>query len=435
MAHPANVDVGRLEAFQALRHATFRRIWIAFVMSQAGDWMQITARAYLVFAITGSASALGTIYLVSYAPHLLFALAGGALADRISRRAMAIIGNSLLLVLAIAFGVLAATDTATLLNLSVLSFAAGVVQTVQSPAGMALLPTLVPRRDLPSAVSLQGTATSITRVIGPLVAGALIPLIGVDWLFFLNAATFLFPIWAWAVTSVPRPPPPEDVGGLAMIVRGLRHVRATRTLLVPIVALAFLSAIGIAYQPLGVAYATNVLAHGEKALGGSYYGYLQAAIGIGSGIGIVSLIGVGRRRPAATVIWTGIGFSVSLLALGFVSSLWIALLVIGALGAMHFANAMLIVTIAQHEAEEHLRGRIMSIVNIAWIGLLPFTSQLFGWLADLASVNAVFVGAGAACLLFSVTLMRWRGHIRMLHPDDADPDSQLLAYEVAAEEG
>lgn len=412
---------GRLEALGALRHAPYRRVWIAFMVSQVGQWMQITARAVLVFEITGSASALGFVYLASYSPQLLFSLLGGALADRFDRRHLVIASSSAQAGFAVLFGVLAATDTATLANLMALSFVVGIFQTVMMPAQLALLPALVPRRELHSAVSLQSTSVSISRILGPLAAGAIIPLWGVDLAFFINAVSFFATISAWVRTRVEQPVD-RSAPPLRAALEGLRYIARTPALRVPLAMMAFLSAIGLVYQPLGVAYATDVLAGGSESLGSSYYGSIQAAIGIGSIIGIVSLAGVGKRRPALVALGTGAAFGGSLATLGAVGSIAVALVVTFAIGMFHFSNATLIQTLVQHVAPEVMRGRVMSAFQLAFVGLFPFTSALFGWAADRTSVQTTFGATGLAIVVFCLLLLRWRRDFRTEPAEEPAPD-------------
>lgn len=415
----------RFENVRALQHPDYRRFWLGFVVSMSGNWMQIHARAFLVFVITGSSAALGTIYLASYAPQLIFALFGGALADRFDRRHLVIMSNIVQALFAALFGVMAITDTATLWNFAALSFVVGVFQTVMGPATMAAIPALVPKRDLASAISLHSAATSVTRVSGPLMAAAIIGAggggaIGAGWAFFVNAVTFGATLYAWLRTPVQITGQVEKKT-FGAVVEGLRLIRRTPTIATPILMLAVLSAIGLVYQPLAVAYAVDVLADGDSALGNTYYSWLQAAIGIGAAVGVLALVGPAKRRPALVTIGTGLLFSVMLAGLGVAELIWVALPVGLLLGGFHFANSALLQTIVQHEAPEAYRGRIMAVFMAAFVGLFPFTSQGLGWLADVTSISFTLVASGAACFAFSLWIWTRRHHFRIeLHEEEPD---------------
>ena len=400
----------RSGVLRALDVPVYRRVWTAVLVASMGNWMLITGRAYLVYDITGSVSALGTIYLVSYGPQLLLAPYAGAIADRYDRRRTLVVGTVVLMVLGVATGLLAATGTATLTALCVVSLATGAVNTVTQTASLALLPTLVGPEDLSSAISLQAVTSSATRVVGPLIAGGLIPLVGSEWLFYLNALSLLPVVLVWLRTSVPAVEPVEG-GALSAVLEGLRYTRRTPAIAVPLSLLAVLSAIGLVYQPLGIAYTTAVLADGDRALGGTYFGLLQGAIGVGSIAGILLLTSLSERRPAAVLIGTGAGFSLALVALGLARSLPLALLIGLFMGALQFANSNLTLALAQHHAPEAMRGRVMSLSLVAFVGIFPFSSFLLGRLASAVGTQPTFVACGLVCLVASAACLRWRSDI------------------------
>lgn len=402
----------RAQVLRALQVPAYRRIWSAVLVSNLGTWMQITGRAFLVFDVTGSASALGTIYLVSYGPQLFLAPYAGALADRYDRRRVVLVGTWLLAAASVATGVLAATGTATLLALSVVSLVSGAVQTVSQTASMALLPSLVGRADLSSAVSLQAVTSSATRVVGPLMAGLLIQVVGVEWLFYLNAASLLPVVWAWWRTAVPRL---EAATGstFGAVLDGLRFTRRTPALAVPLSLLAVLSGVGLVYQSLGVAYTTTVLADGDSTLGGTYFGLLQGAIGVGSVVAILAVTGLSERRPALVLLGTGAAFSAGLVALGLASTVPVALVVAVVMGGCGFAHSNLTLALAQHHAPEAMRGRVMALSTVAFLGVFPFSSYLLGWVADAVGTQQTFVGCGVVCLAATAVAARWRTAIRL----------------------
>ncbi len=396
---------------RALRVPVFRRVWFAALVSTMGIWMQITGRAFLVYDITGSTSALGTIYLASYLPQLVLGPYAGAIVDRYDRRRTVLIGTSLLVVTSTVTGLLAATGTATLLTLSLVSLATGTLQTVTQTASMALMPALVDRDDLSSAVSMNAVTGSGTRVVGPLLAGALIPLLGVAWLFWLNALSLLPVLLVWSRTSVP--PLVEQGSEGTGVLEGLRFARRTPALAVSLPLLTVLSAIGMVYQPLGVAYTTAVLAHDDKTLGATYFGLFQGAIGVGALIGILAVGSLSERRPAALLLGTGAVFSVALVGLGLATTLPAALVIGVVLGGCQFANSNLTLALAQHHAPEELRGRVMSLAMVAFVGVLPLSSFVLGRVATAVGTQETFVLCGVVCMAAVLLALRWRATIRL----------------------
>lgn len=408
--------------FGVLRHRRFRRLQIASLASSTGDWMQITGRAFLVYAVTGSAAAVGAVYLATYLPQLLLLPFAGAAADRFNRRHFVIASSTGQALCAALVAVLAGTGTASLLNLAAVSAVAGALQTLSAPAGMALLPSLVPREAIAGAVSLSVTVANVTRVIGPLLAALTISTAGLPWVFVVNAVSFSGVILVWLLTKVDHVAPTGEQSTLRDIRDGFRYVQATPRIALPVTVLAVLSAIGLVYQPLAVVYATDVLAAGDAAEGSRAYGLLQAALGAGAVVGVL-LCGQLLRRPGSALSATGIAFSLSLMALALTDDLGPALVLGVLVGLFHFANSNLVLVLSQTFAPDALRGRVMSIVLLAWIGLIPFTALAQSALAGRFGTRAVFLGSGLVCLLFSLWSVRRRS---LLPPVDRPPPSPVL---------
>ena len=372
-----------------------------------GTWLQITGRAFLVYQVTGSKKALGVIYFVSYIPNLLLAPFAGVIADRFDRRRQLVLTQALLAAGAVAMGVLAHTGTATLLNVGGISLAMGIVQVAAGPVSQAVMPSLVPTEDLSSAITLSSASQSATRVFGPLLAGLLIPAVGVAWAFYGSGIAASLLVVVWARTPLPPVEAASGEGPLAAIRSGLRFARRTPRIRHPLVIVTFMSAVGLVYQPLTVALATDVLADGDSSRGAGYYGILQAGVGVGSVIGILAFSGMGGRRPGRALLASSAGFGVVLALLGLSSSTVTVVAAMVGIGAFHFASATLALDVLQHSTTEAFRGRIMSLYSMAWVGLFPFTSIIGGFLADSVGLRATLSGAGVLCTLFALSYVRW----------------------------
>lgn len=400
------------------------------MVSATGDWMQITARAFLVYAITGSAGALGIVYFFSYIPQVLFSLPGGALADRADRKMLLVWGTVMQAVVAGVLGVLVLVEAATVWNIAALSFIGGSAMTITITPTLALLPALVPRRALQSAMSLNGTTYSASRVFGPLIAGVMIPVTGTAAVFALNAISFSWVVVAWVRTRTPDVPSSGEESGIEAIRAGLRHARDNRYISAPILLLLLLGLIGFAYQPLAVVYSTEILAAGDEALGGRYYGILQAVMGIGAVVGIMGMGAAGRRRPAMTVLGGAVGFGISLAILGSTGSVVLGMMLGLVVAGLHMGDAVLIQTIVQHEVvDERLRGRMMSLVMLVWIGSIPFASYLWGAVADRVGVSDTLLLSGLASTVLGLVAILWRQRIRMKPIEDDETATLALMAE------
>lgn len=410
MALPEGV-LRRLPSLAALEDRTYARVWAATMLANSGEWMQITGRAALVYAAAGSTEALGTVYFFSYIPQLLFSLTGGALADRLARRRLVIAGNLAQATVALGLALMAVSGRATVPAIAALSFLSGTVQAMVLPPTLAVLPSLVAPSLIRSAMTLNGMTYSASRIAGPLVAGLLIPVTGVAGVFATNAALLVVVALVWWRTVVPPAAPGTAAGNWAATVEGVRHVLATGRLRILVAAVAVLSFVGFAYQPLAVAYATDVLAGGAEAAGARAYGLLQAAMGVGSVVGILGLAETGRRRPGAALA-SGIAlFSAALVGLATVDRLGPALVLGAVVAGCHIGSFVLIQTLVQADAPEALRGRLMSVLLLAWVGLLPFASLVAGAVADRLGVPATYLGAGLVCLGLGAVLAAVRGRL------------------------
>jgi MFS family permease len=426
---------GRFPLLEPFRYRAWVRVWMAGLVSQLGDWMQIYARAALAFRLTDRPSSVGWIYFASYLPQLLMSLWGGVLADRFDRKRLVVGCQCAQLIGAIVMGLLVATDSATLFNIAVLSFFIGIALTLNVPAGQALGPAVVSREALSSAISFWTATGALCRTLGPVLAAALIGPIGIEWVFWLNAFSFAAVIFAWSTTRVPRQPRlTSETRNVRAMRDAVRYVRTHPRVWVPIVSSAFLASVGIVYQPLIIPYATDVLSNGARSVGESRGGWLQGAIGLGAAVGILALASLGRRKPAFTLLSSAVGFSAMLVLLGRMTALPAAMVVCFLLGAMQFANMTLAINLVQHDVPEVMRGRVMAIHMTGLVGLVPIASLAGGAIADHVGIGPLLSGAGACCLVFSLYALRWHHHVDpRVEPESAETIAAVGA--VLEEEG
>jgi MFS family permease len=419
--------LGRIaRSFEALHVRPFRRVWGANFVSFAGNWLQITARAVLIYDLTGSTAALGFVYFLSYLPQLVLSTPAGVLADRLDRRHLLIVGHTAMAALSVAMGLLAATGSANVWNVGVVSVCVGVLQTITMPTMQAVVPSLVPSERLNSAVSLNAATVAATRVIGPMIAGVLIPFVGVKWLFFGNALCYLPVIAVWFVTVLPPQVAVARAGMVEAVVEAVGYVRRTPTLKVALLVTFVIVGLGSIYQPLAVAFCTGVLAGGDNDLGATYYGMFQSALGIGSFIGIMGVTDLASRRTARAVTVTAIGFGVSLGLLSLTEVPAIAIAIAGAVGLFQFCTNALCLTVLQHHAPAGMEGRILSLYTLAFVGTMPVLGLVGGQVAEAIGTAETFLAVAIGALLFTVALaLRWSRFLPQgdaaVAPGDASP--------------
>jgi predicted MFS family arabinose efflux permease len=376
-----------------LRHRDFRLLWLGTAISHTGDWMDTVALAWLVLAIAGTPLALGWLALSRGVPIVLFTLVGGAVADRVDRRRLVLVTQSVSMALAAGLGLLALGDLPPLLPVLAIAAARGVCNSFNIPARQALVPGLVPRDALAAAVALNSATFNVTRAVGPAVGGLVVAAIGPGWAFLANAATFVAAIWSVLAMSpetgrgAPRTAP---AGLLAEIGDGIRTVARTPALRAPLALVTLPMILGQPYIALLALVARDVLAAGPSG-----YGFLVAASAIGS---IAGAAHVGTSRPrtwrarhVGAVAAHGLALAVFALSTAYPLSLALVVLV----GATSTAAISTAVTRLQEAADDAMRGRVMSLFFLNR-GLVPLGTMLGSTLAAAAGVRVALVLMGTA---------------------------------------
>jgi len=372
--------VGRAvhQTFHSVSHSrNFRLFFIGQAVSVTGTWMQMVASAWLVLKLTGSGVALGLQTGLSFAPILLLGAWGGLLADRKDKRLLLIGTQSAFALLALALWGLVATDVVKLWMIYVLSFAQGLVNVVDMPARQSFYAEMVGQDNLTNAVSLNSAVMTGTRIIGPALAAVLIATVGISPAFLLNGLSYLAVIGGLAAmrpeelhrTSVPG----RRKGQLR---EGLAYVRRTPELLLPLVWMAVIFTFSFNFSVLFPLLATRTF-HGNEAT----FGTLLAVMGFGSLLGALAMARQKRPNPRR-LAYAAVGFGlVTVLAALAPSYRWeLAALVPFGLVSMVFmitGNSTLQLT-----ARPEMRGRVMALYGIVFLGGTPFGAPVAGWLAQ-----------------------------------------------------
>lgn len=405
--------IGRLPTtFTALRYPNYRRWFIGQVLSLMGTWMQGVAQGWLVYEITGSRLALGTVSFVSSIPTLFFMLPAGAVADRISRRKIMLATQTIMMIGAFILAFFAGTKLIQIWHIALIGFILGIANAFDSPARLALTVELVDdRRDLQNAIALNSTMFNLARVVGPAVGGLILAAVGVTWCFALNGLSFIAVLIALAgmrLNDVVRPPRTRHV--IAEIGDGLRYVWDTRAVRALVAMVAVMSIFGFSYSVLMPAYAVDVLGVGEAGLGA-----LTAAAGGGALIGSLTVASLTRsRRKGWQLTFGSFLFPLALIAFAFSRSFVFSLVILLFVGFGFIMQNTTGNTLVQALVPDHLRGRVMSVYSLMFMGTMPIGSLLAGSLAQAYGTTPTIVFGALATLAFAIYIVIFQPQVRQL---------------------
>jgi len=396
---------GPTGAFRALRHRNFRLFLSGQIVSVTGTWMQRVALGWLVYRLTGSPFLLGVMGFAELIPNLVLAPIAGVWVDRLDRRRLVITTQVLAMVQALSLAALVLAGSTRIWPLVVLSVFLGVVNAFDVPSRQSFLVQMVGGRDdLANAIALNSSAFNTARLVGPSVAGALIPLLGEGGVFLLNGLSYVAVVTALVAIRVPpRPPAPAAPGtpwrdlteGLSYVAR-FAPIR-TLLLLVGLVGLA-----GLPYRTLMPVFARDILEGDARTLG-----LLMGAMGLGALTGALFLAarrgvrGLGRIIVIAVVLFGG-----ALVAFSFSRHVVVslALMAVAGFGMMvHTASSN---TILQTVVDDDKRGRVMSFYAAALMGTAPVGSLIAGTLAHFIGAPLTLMAGGGVCVLGAVAFAR-----------------------------
>jgi MFS family permease len=379
--------------FSALSVPNFRRYYTGQAISLIGTWMQSVAQSWLVYVLTHSATDLGLAVALQTLPVLLLGPYGGVIADRVDKRRLMVVLQAAMGVQALVLGILTVTHVVRIWQIFVLAVVLGLNNTFENPARQAFVLEMVGADEVRNAVSLNSTLFNAARAVGPAVAGLLIATVGAGICFLLNAVSFIAVVYSLMTMDkallTPSPPAGRAKG---QVREGFRYVAHTPRLLVPLVMMGLVGMLAYEFQVVLPVVAKGVF-HGGPAT----YGFLTAAMGFGAVIGGLVTAARGRTglRPF-TIAAAALGLAMGLAAFSPVLSLELV-----ALGIVGYASVSFLATgntTLQLESDPSMRGRVMSLWAIAFLGTTPIGGPLLGWIVATSS-GRVGLGVGAASCL------------------------------------
>jgi MFS family permease len=393
----------------ALTHRNYRLLWFAALGSTIGTWMQKYAQSLLVYDLTQSKFYLGLDDFLSQLPILLFMLIGGVVADRYDRRRLLTGSQYVQAFSAFGLAIMVWTGYVHIAWIFILSFISGCGQAFGGPAYQSLIPSLVPRRDLPNAIALNSTQFNLSRVLGPSGGVVILATIGTAWCFAVNGLSFFFVVLALAALHLPAHTPPATKRAIAAELKGgLRYVRDTRLVrrLTTLVAISTFLAMPI--LTMLPAFAAEVLSTAGTAE--SRLSMLMAAQGFGAIIGALIVGTIGATRHMGRLL-LGVQVALGLLIFAFARStslpFSLAMLFLG--GIFFMALFSISFSIIQLAVPDELRGRVVSIYMVALRGGGPLGGLAAGALADQLSASTVMAVNGVLLAIIAGALLIYRG--------------------------
>ncbi len=418
------------ETFPALLSPDFRNLWLGQVISAAGSQMQFAALNWLIYDITGSPLALGGIGLVRVIPIVLLSLVGGAVADAYDRRKLLFFTQSLLAIVALCLGGLAHFHMVTIPLIYLFTAVGAAAIAFDNPARQALVPSLVPREHLPNAFAINSTGFQVATIVGPVLAGVIIGRFGATVAFTLNAASFGAVLIALAVMRY-RPAPiaeGEPAPGFSWesLKEGVAFVRSN-PILVSTMTLDFWATFFSSATALLPIFAKDILRVGPEG-----FGVLSAFPAVGSFVtGSLMTFLPPVVRQGRTILWAVVAYGLATIGFGLAPSFglghtlafYLSALFLAGTGAADTVSTVLRQTVRQTVTPDRLRGRMVSVNMIFFMGGPQLGEMEAGFVAKISNAMVSVVTGGIGCLLTAATVTAtspWLWHYRLHKPDETE---------------
>ncbi|MEV0489035.1 MFS transporter [Streptomyces atratus] len=380
--------------FSSLKIRNYRLFATGAVISNTGTWMSRITQDWLVLSLTGSAAAVGITTALQFLPMLLFGLYGGVIADRLPKRKLLLVSQAALGLCGIALAVLTLSGVVQVWHVYLIAFLLGMVTVVDNPTRQSFVSEMVGPAQLRNAVSLNSANFQSARLIGPAVAGVLITTVGSGWAFMFNGLSFLAPLVGLLMMRtgelhkavvVPR--------AKGQLREGLRYVSGRPELIWPIVLVGFVGTFGFNFPIWLTAFADEVF-HG----GAGMYSFFNILIAAGS---LAGALLAARRRSSRLRMLAAAGTAFGLLEIiaSLSPSVWLFAILLVPIGMVGLTTNISANTSVQMAADPAMRGRVMSLYMMVFVGGTPVGAPIVGWISDAYGVRTAMAVGGAFSLL------------------------------------
>lgn len=430
----------RLPSLRALRHRNFKLFFGGQLISLIGTWMQSVAQSWLVYSLTGSTVLLGLVGFSSQLPVFLMAPIGGVVADAVDRHRVVIATQACAMLLASILAALTLSGHIEIWHVFVLASLLGVVNAFDIPARQSFIVEMVGREDLVNAIALNSSMVNGARLVGPAVAGIVVSLVGEGWCFAANAVSYVAVITGLLMMDVPkRAISAHTDSPLRSIREGFRFVATTPPVRSLMLLLGLVSLMGMPYATLMPVFADRIFGAGAGGLG-----VLMGMSGAGALVGALALAAKRSLRGLGRwVAWSSAAFGVSLILFSLSRTFWLSALLLVPVGCSMMVQMAASNTLIQSMVPDRLRGRVMSIYSMMFMGMAPFGALMAGAIAHRFDAPATVAFGGGACLLgaagFGFQLPAFRTAAReiilALQPAGGDPPAASATAPIVVKEG
>ena len=394
---------------RALRHRNFQLFFGGQLISLIGTWMQTVAQSWLVYRLTGSALLLGAVGFAGQIPVFLTAPIGGITADRVNRQRLVIGTQVASMLLAGLLAVLTLTGRVHVWHIFVLAALLGVVNAFDIPGRQSFLVDMVGKEDLMNAIALNSSMFNGARIIGPAVAGILVARIGEGWCFAANSISYIAVIVGLILMKVHCPRRTSGQSPIEDIIEGFRWVSQTKIIRALLMLLGLISLVGMPYTVLMPIFADKILHGGARGLG-----ILMGATGVGALFGALTLATkTGVKGLGRWVMLSCASFGVSLFLFSFSTWFWISVMLLLPAGYSMMLQMACSNTLIQSMVPDQLRGRVMAVYSMMFMGMAPIGALCGGALANRFGAPLTVAVGGIACVFGAIWFGRALPNLRI----------------------
>ena len=381
-------------SMRSFKHRNFRILFAANAMSNIGTWAQRIAQDWLVLELTHSGRDLGFVTGLQFLPALLLSMYGGSLADRFNKRKLLMITNLGGGVSSLLLGVLVVTHTVSIWHVFMLALSLGVFSSIDAPVRQSFNSEVVGKSDIANAISLNSANFNAGRLVGPGLSGLMISWFGTGPSFIFNSISYIFVLGGLSLIKESDLFIEHEPKAVAKISEAIRYVRSRKDIVAVMVTVFFTATFGLNFQIFNALMATKVFGKGAAS-----YGSMGSVVAIGSLTGALLSAKLDRKHGPRFVMFFASLFGASEILLSFMPSYDFYLFILPLCGAFALTTLIAANSFVQTTSDPHLRGRVMGIYLMIFMGGTPFGSPLIGWLSTAIGVRQTVTLCGSVTVL------------------------------------